>query len=464
MDDRTTRRRSAAVWKVAPLAACVCALLCGTALAQNITGDEAGVNGVRASFEIDNFGVLFCGDGPLSTGPPQTDCFGAEASLEAADDWAEGSGCNFVLELNASGEVVAVSPHRAAFQRDDNWGNKGDKKDRTQFGGTANKNNDNIASGEETWSWNGTGGGPQKNDITNSYFLTRFDENPASPTFGERWIFLGAETRATNGDSHIDFEYNQAGVFICEQDPDDFFNDCVNSTGVEPFLSANDDGAIIGLGEAAGRTVGDFIISLDFVQGGKAPLSSFRQWTEIEPGEFEFVQIDTDCEFMVTATNFETVTHTGGWDHFEGDGTPTEDIIPFQFVEVGFCLDCLASEEINVCLTNATFQVKTRSSQSFTAELKDLVLVPFPLEPPPECEIDGPPEVCPRDTGITYTVTETTGVGASFEWAIMGDATFCGGGTVATGESVCVDVKPTAACPSSFELWVTAVTAAGHRR
>jgi hypothetical protein len=356
--------------------------------------------------------------------------------------------------------VPPANGFRATFTRDDNWGNKGDRRDRTQFDGMSNKNNDDIAQGESVWKWNGTGKGPQKNDITNSYFHTRRDGD-------DLWVFLGAETRATNGDSHVDFEFNQAGVFICPEDPTDVLADCVNDTSVESFLASNSDGVIIGLGDAAGRTVGDFVISIDFVQGGATPVANFRQWVETAPGEFEFMQFDSDCEVLVTATNMGPVTHpkfTGtvqtGWDHFEGDGTPTETITELQFVEVGFCLNCMASEEIDVCATNSTFQVKTRSSQSFTAELKDLVLVPFPLEPTPECEISGPELVCPKQTNITYRVAETTGdvVSPTFEWVIMGDATFCGGATMTTGESVCVDTIATAPCPSSFELWVTVIS------
>jgi hypothetical protein len=66
-----TSRRTAALGKSAAIAACICLGLCHVAFGQgNIEGDVEGVNGTRAGFEIDNNGVLFCGDGPNSFGPP----------------------------------------------------------------------------------------------------------------------------------------------------------------------------------------------------------------------------------------------------------------------------------------------------------------------------------------------------------------------------------------------------------
>jgi hypothetical protein len=128
-------------------------------------------------------------------------------------------------------------------------------------------------------------------------------------------------------------------------------------------------------------------------------------------------------------------------------------MLALQFVEVAINLTDLGVV-IDECADDTTVQIKTRSSASFTAELKDFALVPFPLEPTPVCEISGPDLVCPGEESIQYTVAETTGMqGVTFEWEITGDATFCGGGTTATGDTVCVDANNV--CDSDFLLTVT---------
>ena len=96
---------------------------------------------------------------------------------------------------------------QATWQLDDRWNNN--NQDASAFGGTSNKNDDHIGAGQSPWTTT-VGSGPQKNDITNVYFHTRVDAN------SQRWLIFGAETRAANGDSHVDWEYNQVGVTFDE--------------------------------------------------------------------------------------------------------------------------------------------------------------------------------------------------------------------------------------------------------
>src|SRR2546426_3785661 len=140
--------------------------------------------GTPANFEID--GNLKCGN---NTTP--------------GEDW-------FPNPPNACAGVidgVTCKPNAARlpvlFARDLNWATSVDS---TLFKGSSNKNNDNIGSGGVPWAWAPGNGGPQKNDITEAYAHSRMDIN------GDIWIILGAATRSSNGDEHVDFEINQAGL------------------------------------------------------------------------------------------------------------------------------------------------------------------------------------------------------------------------------------------------------------
>src|SRR5437867_10440452 len=176
----------------------------GAARAQNTPGTPA-------NFEID--GNLKAGNG-----------------APAGEDWFPNSPTPGVID----GVTCGPNPSRlpVLFSRDLNWATP---MDSTLFKGTSNKNNDNIASGAAPWSWAPGNGGPQKNDITEVYAHSRMDGN------GDIWLIMGAATRSSNGDEHIDFEINQAGLRI-EGGPA--------------------GGFIVGNGTANGRTIGDRLISV----------------------------------------------------------------------------------------------------------------------------------------------------------------------------------------------------------
>lgn len=340
--------------------ALVCLCFYGTALGEGINGNGAG-------FEIDDNGALFSGDGALS-------------GIAPGDDWAQGASNSGVLNSDGTPAAGFV----AKLEVDYNWGNAGDGFDPSQFGGRENKNNDHIGVGENPWTWNGIGGGPQKNDITNTYLHTRLD-----PGTGDRWVFVGAETRSIHGDSHVDFEFNQAGLL-----------QTINPDAVS--------GLLVGLGPDGGRTVGDFIISVDFEQGGGRPGSTVRVW---DGTEYVLVAIPGP-NVVLTATNMTDIDHTGGWGHFDTHGGPTDILTALQMVEAGVNLTAMGIV-LDPCSPDATFNVKTRSSQSFTAELKDFKWTPFQVEPcptpTPTCTPTPTPTPCtPTPTPCTPTPTPCT--------------------------------------------------------
>ncbi|MHC5004838.1 MAG: HYR-like domain-containing protein, partial [Planctomycetota bacterium] len=82
--------------------------------------------------------------------------------------------------------------------------------------------------------------------------------------------------------------------------------------------------------------------------------------------------------------------------------------------------------------------------------------------PVPSCEIDGPTVLCPGESNVMYTVTETSMPplpDATFSWEITGAGLFCDGTTSATGDTVCVNAG--AVCDGQFTLTVTVETNEG---
>ncbi|MCH7685389.1 MAG: hypothetical protein IH899_01690 [Planctomycetes bacterium] len=316
--------------------------------------------GTPAGFEID--GTQVCQDDAAGT--------------DAGDDWADDPG------VPCNGEVDPPAAFTGAQFTDCNWGNQGDGGDSTQFKGHSNKNSDLIGAGESPWNWASQGGGPQKNDLTNIYVHRRVAGN------GDEWLFVGAETRSTNGDSHIDFEVNQAGVVL---QGGNLAVGCVHGLTCCD-LNPNEDGNIIGNGLLGGRTLDDIILSMDFVQGGVQPVLTVRKW---DGAQYNLVPGVAGVT-LFSQTNTSDINSGTNWDGFKSNGaTNAGTVKALQFVEGAINLTALGIA-FDPCSTDATLMVKTRSSHSFTAELKDFALFPFPVPPFPTC-IPEDDEVCDGD-------------------------------------------------------------------
>src|SRR3990172_4951277 len=310
-------------------------------------------------------------------------------------------------------------PFRVARMVDENWGNQGDGYDPTMFG-TGNKNEDLIGLGQAPWAWGQGGGSPAKNDITNTYFHTRVD-----PLTGDRRVFVAAGARSTSGDSHADFELNQAGV----------------------LKDGTTSGYLIGLGPNGGRTVGDFMITIDFTQGGRTPVASVRVWNG---ASFELVSVPGA---VFVATNFVDIPHgqNGSWKHFTGDGAEVNVLTHLQLVEGAANLSALGIY-VDACNPDSTFMAKTRSSTSWTADMKDFALVYFPIEPPPEVIIEAVQRVC-GGTSFQATAKEITGLPkTSLQWTISGCGTIL---TDPTANVVTVQADPVCNCEITLSATAT---------
>jgi hypothetical protein len=282
-----------------------------------------------------------------TTAPNQT-YFGG-----VGDDWSKGPTGNAVLKQSGGVSVPGLTTDRTAlWQVDGNWGTNV-PPDNSVFGGTSNKNGDLIGAGQSPYLLDVGSGGPQKNDITNVFLHTR--RNSANNNL---WLFVGAETRSINGSSYLDFEYNQAGVTT--------------------LVDADGKRRMIGQGAVGGRTVDDILLVINYTQGGKTPIVGIRKWLANSTWSAELV-LPAGAAFMTTNTlDVDAVAPLAS---YTGDGTPSNTSIAFQVVEGALNISSLGLAGLEACSPNATVTVKTRSSASYTSELKDWDILHFPLTP-----------------------------------------------------------------------------------
>lgn len=179
------------------------------------------------------------GDGVFGTGPDWGDLFTAAGGFKDVIDE------NGAAAVNGVDDYIDYGGIAAAFLRDD-LATAG-RQDKTVFA-KSNKNNDLI----QTWNWD-TGNVPAKDDIPNAYTYATLSTQDEFE--GDLIIYAGVERLSPNGASHVDIEFNQ------------------NNIDLDKALPCGDDGS-------AGpddpkpcefvreKTENDFVVSMDFTQGG----------------------------------------------------------------------------------------------------------------------------------------------------------------------------------------------------
>lgn len=177
---------------------------------------------------ISNIGVLQAqiGTGTAPVDPPAGG-FNIDGTLltnSNIGDWLYGSGTGGFV-LNSNGTPVNSG---TTFWMKDNY-NDGTNQDNV-FTGTY-KINENP----ENWLWKLGAISPGKNDMNNAFVHFTTAAN------GNVWVIFAAD-RLTGGtnNSYLDFEFLQNSVI------------------------KNDDGTFTTAGTSSGRTIGDFILSVDF--------------------------------------------------------------------------------------------------------------------------------------------------------------------------------------------------------
>ena len=397
-------------WSWTCAAIVIIALVIGSAMVPAVARAQKGTLGTPAGFQI---------DGQLYSGP-------------VGDDWAQGS--TFQGVFSGAGRTPVLLP--AVSFRDDNWA--GNASDPTAFAGSSNKNNDYIGTGQSPWSTS-PGSGPQKNDFTDIYVHSRVEFVPGPPATTNLWLIVGGTTRAVNGDSHVDFEFNRAGITLVPGKPDH----------------------LVGNGLVGGRSIGDLILSFDYGTGGTNPSISARRWQAVVPATnpptYAYIDVTPQSAGSHYAAVDTTGYPTGPWGGVSPDGSliaAGSNMVALQYFEGAINLTAAGVNPTDLCSAVSTMTVKSRSSTSFTAELKDYALVPFNIVSTPTCSISGPGSLCSGTLGTTYSVT-TNAVNPGYLWTLTGNGAINGS---ATGSSVVVDAGSGS---GSFTLNVDITSGAG---
>jgi len=265
----------------------------------------------------------------------------------------------------------------AVYFRDNNATQ--DRTDATVFTSTEDKNGDNPA----TWNL-GDAGTPQKNDLIDVMGHMRMDEN------GDIWGIGAFTTISADGNSHGDFEFFANQI---EYNGSNFTG--LGDDAGHTAWTFNPDGSVL--------EAGDLLVAVDFLNGGTTPSTSVRVW--LSDADFASLNSKPNREFDLTGVydsgtdadgfgyaeieakdgantpavwaivNTEGDTPGAPWGSLEGpQATYYDDIKELQFTEFAINMTTLGLTAFGGDACNKTLGslvVKTRSSQEFTAELKD---------------------------------------------------------------------------------------------
>jgi hypothetical protein len=217
-----------------------------------------------------------------------------------------------------------------------------------------NKLNDNP----NDWGWRSQKP-PAKDDINTSMVFIALN-----PVDNHIWLAISGDRMSTNGTSYIDFE---------------FYQNSITRTNGEtppgaPVLGGT--GGFVSAGPHNGRTVGDISITLEFTGGGSFATVKYQQWQPgSEAGSYDYFDVTPAPGTAFAAANAGAINVPCG-----AFGVNTYE--PLQFVEGAIDLTALIGGTglPNECggLPFETLFIKTKSSASNTADLKDFI-EPFAL-------------------------------------------------------------------------------------
>jgi hypothetical protein len=304
------------------------------------------------------------GDGLFANGPDWKDLFTTTGGLKDVINADGTAGSNGIADY------IDYGGSAAGFIKDDTAA--GGAKDRSTFSGagTSNKNSDAISTNDCTagfdpdltgsacapWAWD-KGDVPAKDDLTNVYSYATVPSSGALA--GHLILYAGLEREDPSGTSHIDVEFFQDPVALANADAN---GNCVKPAGANNCKFTGH------------RTNGDTILSMEFTNGGALGSVNVREWID---DEYVLVATlagtgcigeDGNPGDDLCAFNNEITIPNGGWQSFNNHGQTITSLPANAFTEVGVDVTELF-DGTTPCIS--TFMGKTRSSDSFTAELKD---------------------------------------------------------------------------------------------
>lgn len=308
----------------------------------------------------------------------------------------------------------------------DGIGAGGAIKDSTVFA-ISNKNGQSPL----TWAFETNGGGVQnKNDIVDVYAHMRRNGTTINSTNpSPLYLMAGASTLGTDGDRYIDFELYKSRIGFNRSTG--FSNSGSSTTGGHSVWTFNADGTV--------KTTGDMLVSFSYTSSNVTDVAVFI-WVSktnkdnVNPFYFDFIPSEYFGDGSNPAYGYCRITQNSGLPNFEfyattnnftstGPfwGTNSKDLggsgsnyaaINYgagQFSEIAINFTSLgidpalgnAGSTTDPCAPPFTrIMVKTRSSNSYTSELKDFT-GPYPFLDAPQV----PHQIAPANFTCTNNTT-----------------------------------------------------------
>lgn len=291
--------------------------------------------GVAPAYAVDPSDQTIFELGPLNTGAV-TNIVGEGAAT--VPDWAD---------IFSTTPPTLFGGTAASFAKDDV--SAGSATDTTAYPkGGSDKNSGTISS----WTWQ-SASVPAKDDISNAYVYAKIVN-------GHLIIYGGVERLDPSGSSHVDLEFFQNPVGLSQTPP------CTTKGGCT-FTGTNRDN--------------DILVNMDYAVGGSFAGVSIRKRHEGVQNNYDLIQTlgGQGCNGTNSATNTICAFANGAsidggpWDNFDNHGAIITNLQTNSFTEFG--IDVTALLGTTPCFSSVA--VKTRSSGSFTAELKDFALGSF---------------------------------------------------------------------------------------
>ena len=283
----------------------------------------------------------------------------------AVGDWVQGITGTGGFVLQGTGNPLvwgAVDATTTKFIKDD-YDNSADRI----FSGSSFGDNPN------TWKWT-TGKATNKCDISTALFHT-------TTSATQKWLILGGDRFTTTGTSYIDFQFSQ-GVFT--RNPDGTFSS-VDADGISSLAATN------------GRKVGDFVLSMEYTNGGAIATVHYYRW-EASGNTYKFVEKPIPAPGNIASAFGKS--NTGATEVPYGAFGSTS-YIPFAFVEAAVNIDAILTGNCQSVSIKTIF-VSTKASDSYSAALKDFV------DPQPVNFVFGSAGLLYPATSFCRTVGETS--------------------------------------------------------
>jgi len=300
---------------------------------------------------------------------------------------------------------------------------------------TSNKINDDP----NTYQW-GPGGtnNPAKNEINNATVAFSFGDPNLGGNVNDLWAIIAGDRATVNGSSYIDFEFLQNSLTMTG----------VTSGG---FLSTGPDG---------GRTLGDALITLEFINGGVIAEVVINIWSLVN-GTYKYVPQDINNYTGQVFSTANLVVTTAPWMPFG-----QSQYMVNQYAEAAINLSAIFGFSPTDCGYISTVFVRTRTSgNSSSSELTDLPGEPFQVNISTEdLEVTCPTPVsltaCTASATITtsyntwaagFTVTGTHNPQSNLaELPALPADVNCNGANLTFSLSATDDCETQASCSSTF--------------